>query len=104
MYAQNDNTTPPRTGMRRLIAPWEYRTPRRLRAFAFVRFAVAFFAAGFSFAALTLSNGWSQAGLQPAEHRTVMYMLAAVLLVVAAGNFSFGYWELTIARSASPRT
>lgn len=28
----------------------------------------------------------------------------ALLLVVAALNFSFGYREITVARSASPRT
>jgi hypothetical protein len=101
MNAQNDNTNPPRFGMRRVIAPWEY---RHLRAFARVRFAAGFFLAGFGLGALALSYGWIQAGLQPAEHRTVIYALAAALLAAAAGNFAFGYWELTIARSSPAQT
>jgi hypothetical protein len=46
MYARNDNTapkglrgwwaSPPRSGLRRLIAPWEY---RHLRAFGVTRIA-----------------------------------------------------------------
>ena len=36
MDAQNDNIPPPRTGMRRLIVPWEY---RHLRAFGVTRVA-----------------------------------------------------------------
>lgn len=103
MDASNDSTFPPRSGMRRLIAPWEYRSPRRLRAFARVRFAAGFFTLGFGLAALVLSRGWTQAGLQPAEHKTVIYVLAAALLAASAGNFAFGYWLMTIARSATPR-
>jgi hypothetical protein len=33
-----------------------------------------------------------------------VYGWAAFFLVVAALNFAWGYWDLTIARSASPRT
>lgn len=90
MYAQNDNTAPPRSGMRRVIAPWEY---RHLRAWAGVRFAIAIVAA--AAAALLLSYG-REAAAEP--------WFATLLLVGAVGNFSFGYWELTIARSASART
>jgi hypothetical protein len=109
MNALKDNTTPSptttwwrwgtpaRSGMRRLIAPWEY---RHLRAFARVRFASGFFAAGFGLSPLLLSYGWTSL----AQQRTACYWLAGLLLVVAAANFSFGFWEMTIARSASPRT
>lgn len=45
-------------------------------------------------AALLLSYGW-EAAAEP--------WFASLLLVGAVGNFSFGYWELTIARSASAR-
>jgi hypothetical protein len=104
MGTSDDSIFPPRSGMRRLIAPWEYRSPRRLRAFARVRFAAGFFMSGFGLGALVLSHGWTQAGLQPAENNTVIYVLAAALLAASAGNFAFGYWLMSIARSAAPRT
>ena len=62
MYAQNDNTapaglrgwwaSPPRSGMRRIIAPWEY---RHLRAWARVRIATGIGLVGLG--AVTLSFG-----------------------------------------------
>jgi hypothetical protein len=83
MNAPKDSTTPPRSGMRGLITPWAY---RHLRAIAGVRFAVGIFLAGVG--ALLLSRGacgW-----------------AALPLAAAAAHFSWGYWQLTIARSAPP--
>ncbi len=75
MDAQNYNTapkglrgwwaSPPRSGMRRIISPWEY---RHLRGWAGVRIASGIVLAG---------------------------------LGAAAAQFSFAYWELTIARSES---
>jgi hypothetical protein len=82
MYAQNDNTTPSRTGMRRLIPPWEY---RHLRAWAGVRIGACIVVAVCG--VLTLAYG--------------SYGWTAFWLVLAALEFAGGYWELTIARSAS---
>jgi hypothetical protein len=77
--------TPPRPGLQRLIHPWEY---RHLRAFAVAHIVGGCVAA---FAGLIcLSYG--------------VYGWAAFFLVIAALNLAGGYWELTIARSASART
>jgi hypothetical protein len=93
MYARNDNTapkglrgwwaSPPRSGLRRLIAPWEY---RHLRAFGVTRIAGVAAAAG----VVCLSYG--------------VYGWAAFFLVLAALNLAGGYWYLTIVRSAPART
>jgi hypothetical protein len=95
MYAQNDNTapkglrgwwaSPPRSGLRRLIAPWEY---RHLRAFGVTRIAGGSVAAAAG--VVCLSYG--------------VYGWAAFFLVLAALNLAGGYWYLTIVRSASART
>jgi hypothetical protein len=95
MYARNDNTapkglrgwwaSPPRSGLRRLIAPWEY---RRLRAFGVTRIAGGSVAAAAG--VVCLSYG--------------VYGWAAFFLVLAALNLAGGYWYLTIVRSAPART
>ena len=95
MYAQNDNTapkglrgwwaSPPRSGLRRMIAPWEY---RHLRAFGVTRFAAGSVATAAG--VVCLSYG--------------VYGWAAFFLVLAALNLAGGYWYLTIVRSASART
>ncbi len=102
MNAQNDNTppgstttwwrwgTPPRSGMQRMIAPWEY---RHLRGFAGVRIAAGIVLAGLG--AVTLFGG----SFSPKAAG-----FAALFLVAAAGSFSFAAWELAIARSAAART
>jgi hypothetical protein len=100
MNAPHDNTapkglrgwwaSPPRSGMQRIISPWEY---RHLRAWAGVRIAGATVLAGLG--AVTLSFGGN-------DWKT--YGWTAFWLVLAAAQFSFAYWELTIARSAYPRT
>src|SRR5690349_13010470 len=77
--------TPPRPGLQRLIAPYEY---RHLRAFAVLRIVGGCLAAAAGLICLSYAvYGW-----------------AAFFLVVAAANFAGGYWELTIARFASSRT
>ena len=91
MYAQNDPTapkglrgwwaSPPRSGLRRLIAPWEY---RHLRAFGVTRIAGGSVAAAAG--VVCLSYG--------------VYGWAAFFLVLAALNLAGGYWYLTIVRSA----
>ncbi len=85
MNAPKDNTTPSRTGMRRVFPPWEY---RHLRAWAGARIAGGIVLAGLG--ALMLAYG--------------SYGWAALWLVLAALAFAGGYWELTIARSAPART
>ena len=95
MYAPNDDTapkglrgwwlTPPRPGLQRLLIPWEY---RHLRFFGVTRIAGGSVAAAAG--AVCLSYG--------------VYAWAAFFLLIAALNLAGGYWELTIARSASART
>ena len=98
MHAPDDNTTPSRsvTVMRRLITPWEY---RHLHAVAGVRFAAGGFTLGIG--AVLLSLGRS-AGT--GQERRKCYRWAAFFLVVAALQFSGGYLDMTVARSAPPRT
>jgi hypothetical protein len=95
MNAPNDNTaakglrgwwlTPPRSGMQRLIFPYEYRHLRFFGAGRVVGGSVAA-AAG----VICLSYG--------------VYGWAAFFLVIAALNLAGGSWYLSIARSASART
>ena len=77
--------TPPRRGIYRLIAPWEY---RHLRFFGVSRIAGGIVAAAAGVICLSYAvYGW-----------------AAFFLVVAALNLAGGSWYLAIARSASART
>jgi hypothetical protein len=95
MHASNDNTapkglrgwwaSPPRSGMRRLINPWEY---RHLRVFGVMRIAGGSVAAAAGVVCLAYgAYGW-----------------AAFFLVVGALNLAGGCWYITIARSESART
>jgi hypothetical protein len=90
MYAQDDNTAPPRTGMRRIIPRFEF---RRLHAMARVRIAVGAVLAGLG--VITLVGG---------SFTAVAIAWAAFFLVLAALQFSAGFWYLAIIRSAAPRT
>ena len=95
MNARNDNTaprglrgwwaSPPRSGMQRLIAPYEY---RHLRFFGVGRIAGGSVAA--AAAIVCLSYG--------------VYGWAAFFLVIAALNLAGGCWYVTIDRSASAQT
>ena len=95
MNAPNDNTapkglrgwwlSPPRPGMQRWIAPWEY---RHLRPFGVTRIAGGSAAAAAG--VICLSYG--------------VYGWAAFFLVLAALNFAGGSWYISIARSAPART
>jgi hypothetical protein len=95
MRAPNDNTaakglrgwwrSPPRTGMQRLIVPYEY---RHLRVFGVGRIAGGSVAAAAG--VICLSYG--------------VYAWAAFFLVIAALNLAGGSWYLTIDRSAPART
>jgi hypothetical protein len=85
MYAATDNTTLSRTGMRRLISPWAL---AHLRLSAGIRFAVTVLLV--TIATALFATGYSALAVLPA--------------VFAVVNFAWGYWELTIASSAAPRT
>jgi hypothetical protein len=89
MNAPNDNTAPkglpPRSGMRRLIHPWEY---RHLRGFGVTHIA----------------GGCVQAAAGLVCLSYGVYGWAAFFLVIAALNLAWGRWNLAIARSASART
>lgn len=76
---------PPRTGLHRLIAPWEY---RHLRFYGVARVAGASVDAAAGAICLSYSA----------------YRWAAFFLVIAALNLAGGAWFLTIARSAPDRT
>ena len=77
--------SPPRHGISLLLAPFEY---RHLRFFGIVRLVGGTVAAVAGVICLSYSvYGW-----------------AAFFLVVGALDLAGGYWELTLARSASART
>jgi hypothetical protein len=77
--------TPPRSGICRLIAPWEY---RHLRFSGVARIFGGSVAAAAG--AVCLSYG--------------VYGWAALFLVIAALNLAGGSWYLTAARSTSARS
>jgi hypothetical protein len=77
--------TPPRRGIYRLIAPWEY---RHLRLFGVVRLVGGSLAAAAG--VICLSYG--------------VYGWAAFFLAIAGLNLAGGAWFLASARSASART
>jgi hypothetical protein len=82
-------TSPPRSGTRLIISPWEY---RHLRAWARVRIASGIVLAALGVVTLSFGgNDWKTYGW-------TMAFLAA-----AAANSAFAYWELSIARSAAAR-
>ena len=90
MSAHSTNAHPSRPGVQRLIPRWEY---RHLRAYAYARMGsgVVLTACGL----VTLSLGGN-------VRKT--YGWASVFMFFAALTFAAGYWELTVARSASRRT
>ena len=100
MNAANDHTapkglfgwwaSPPRTGMRRIIAPWEY---RHLLGFARLRIAGGLVTVGL--AIVTLAFGGINA---------VTASLTLVWLVMAAAQFAFASWLLAIRRSQAAQT
>jgi hypothetical protein len=95
MQARHDNAalggprgwwaSPPRAGLRLVISPWEY---RHLRAWAGVRLTSAVVLTGLG--ALTVTRGGNDAKT---------YGWTTAFLAVAAANFAYASWELSIARS-----
>lgn len=82
--------SPPRSGARRVIAPWEY---RHLRAWARIRVASGTVLVGLG--VVTLSFGG-------ADRKTYGWTLA--FLGGAAAQFAFASWELRIAGSTGPQS
>jgi hypothetical protein len=97
MHAPNNNSapeglrgwwaSPPRSGLRLIISPWEY---RHLRGWASVRIASGIVLVGLG--AVTVSFGGN-------DGKT--YGWAAVFLAAAIANLAFASWELSIARSSA---
>jgi multisubunit Na+/H+ antiporter MnhG subunit len=90
MTAQDDNTAPSRTGMRRIIPRFEF---RRLHAMARVRIGAGSVLVGLGVITLVRGSFTAEA-----------FAWAAFFLVLGALQFSVGYWYLAIIRSAHPRT
>jgi hypothetical protein len=80
-------TSPPRSGMQLIIAPWEY---RHLRGFARMRIAAATLLACLGL--VTLSFGGDD---------TKTYVWTMAFLAAAAAHLAFACWELAIARSGA---
>ena len=88
MRASDDNVPPQRPVLERiLIRSWEY---RRLRFWAGVRIAAGTVLVGLG--VITLVGG---------SFTAAAFAWAAFFLVLAALQFSVGYWYLAIIRSAS---
>ena len=96
MRTSQDSTIPPRSGLMRLIRPWEY---RHLHAMANVRFAAGGFQLGLGLVLLSLGRK-----ADADQERRKMYRLSAWFLVPAAANLAGGYWYVAIASSAPDRT
>ena len=96
MHAPGDNTPPSRSGLKRLITPWEY---RHVHASMAARFAGGGFQLGIGLVLLSLGKK-----AETDAERRKYYRLAAWFLVPAAGNFLGGLLDLTVARIAPPRT
>jgi hypothetical protein len=96
MRESDDSSIPSRSGLRRLITPWEY---RHLHAVANVRFAAGGFQLGIGLVLVSLGRS---AGTN--KDRRKMYRLSAWFLVPAALNFLGGYLDTIAARTAPPRT
>jgi hypothetical protein len=100
MHAANDDTaptglrgwwtSPPRSGLRLIISPWEY---RHLRPFAGVRIAGGVTLACLALITLAVGGG---------EVKTYAWTL--VFLIPGMANLAFAFWELRIARSLAAGT
>ncbi len=96
MHAPGGNTPPSRSGLKRLITPWEY---RHLHASMAARFAGGGFQLGICLVLLSLGKKAETDAKQRKCYRS-----AAWFLVAAAGNLLGGLLDLTVARTAPPRT
>jgi hypothetical protein len=79
--------SPPRTGLRLIIAPWEY---RHLRAFASLRIVGG---------TVLVCLGLVTLGFGGTDGKTYAWALA--FAAAGAAHFAFALWELSIARSTA---
>lgn len=91
MGAPDDNTTSPRSVLRRLIRPWEY---RHIHTVAGIRLAAGGFQLGVGAVLLSLGR---QAGAD--RERRTYFRWAAWFLVMGALQLVGGSLDLTVARS-----
>jgi len=96
MHAADDSTTPPRSGVRRLISPWEL---RHLRGAAGLRFTAGGFQLGIGVVLLGLGR---RAKTSP--ERRKCYGWAAWFLVNAALQVSGGTMDMVADRPARPQS
>ena len=96
MQASDDSTAPSRTGLMRLIRPWEY---RHAQAVANVRFTAGGFQLGVGLVLLSLGR---QAATD--QERRKCYWWSAVFLGMSALQLTGGVMDVAAARSARPRT
>jgi hypothetical protein len=89
MHAPAEDARPPRSALRRLIRPWEY---RHLHAVMSMRFASGGFQLGVGLCVVGLG---SKAGT--AAERRKLYRIAAWFLVPAVLNLLGGFIDLTVA-------
>jgi hypothetical protein len=95
MHAPDDTNPPSRSGLRRLISPWEY---RHLHGAMAARFAGGGFQLGIGLALVSLGRK-----AETDAERRKCYRFAALFLVPAAGNLVGGLLDLTVARTVPPR-
>jgi hypothetical protein len=96
MHVSDENARSSRSGLARLMAPWEYRHPLASMA---ARFAGGGFQLGIGLVLISLGRK-----AETDAERSKCYKLAAWFLVPAVGNFLGGFLDLTVARAAPPRT
>jgi hypothetical protein len=96
MSASGDGTTRRRSGLARLISPWEY---KHLNAVANVRFVSGGFQLGVGLCLLGLARK-----AESDQDRRKMYQLSGWFLVPAALNLLGGCVDTIAARTAPPRT
>jgi hypothetical protein len=96
MRTAHDSALPPRTGLRRLINPWEY---RHLQATANVRFASGGFQLGVGLCLVGIASK-----AETEQERRKLYRLSAWFLVPAALNLVGGFVDVIAARPGPPET
>jgi len=96
MHAPAEDARPPRSVLRRLIRPWEY---RHLHAVMSVRFASGGFQLGVGLCLLGLGSK-----AETIAERRKLYRLSAWFLVPAVLNLLGGVIDLTVADAARPST
>jgi hypothetical protein len=96
MHASGGSPPPARSGLRRLISPWEYRHVHGVMA---ARFAAGGFQLAIGLVLISLGRK-----ADTASERRKMFRLAAWFLVPAVGSFLGGLLDLSVARDTPPRT